>query len=284
MQVHPFYHQTTATFTYLIVDEVTNNCAIVDSVLNYDPDSATVSHTSADEIINFIRKHKLNNQWILETHIHADHITAARYLKQQVGGQIAMGSAIKEVLPYWLAKFETQQDTPKDASQFDRLFEDGDSFTIGSLIVTVWHTPGHTPACASYLVEDSVFVGDTLFAPQLGTARCDFPGGSAETLFNTVKRFYTLPGNTKVYLGHDYPQPGEQPTSCVTISCCMRENKHIRDNTPLEDFVVQRTARDKTLSVPRLLLPAIQANMRNGDFGAVSRRGQRFIKLPVTII
>lgn len=283
MQIHPFYDEKSGTFTYLIVDERTQHCAIVDSVLNYDADSATASHESADEIIDFIRQNKLCNQWILETHIHADHITAARYLQQQVGGKIAMGSGIRQVLPYWVAKFETEADTPMDASQFDKLFDDGDCFTIGSLVVTVWHTPGHTPACASYLIEDSIFVGDTLFAPHLGTARCDFPGGSAEALFNTVKRFYTLPHNTKVYLAHDYPKEGEQPTACLSMARCIEENKHIRNNTQLSDYVAQRQARDKTLAVPKLLLPAIQANMRNGDFGAESSAGQRFIKLPVTV-
>ena len=203
MQVNIFHDNSTATFTYVVVDESTKKCGIIDSVLDYDQFSGTVSYANADKIITFVKENQLETEWILETHVHADHITAAHYLQEQLGGKIAMGSGIKHVLEYWVPKFEVAADTPQDGSQYDVLFDEGDTFNIGNLPVTVWHTPGHTPACASYLIENSIFVGDTIFAPHLGTARCDFPGGSAKQLFDTVKRFYTLADETIVYLGNE---------------------------------------------------------------------------------
>ena len=283
MQVNVFHDKTTATFTYVVVDESSKKCGIIDSVLDYDQFSATVSYTHADKIITFVKENQLETEWILETHVHADHITAAHYLQASLGGKIAMGSGIKKVLEYWVPKFEIASDTPLDGSQYDVLFDEGDTFNIGNLPVTVWHTPGHTPACASYLIENSIFVGDTIFAPHLGTARCDFPGGSAELLFATVKRFYTLPDDTIVYLGHDYPKAGDEPIAATTIGESRAQNKQIQSDTQLAEFVAKREARDNTLAVPKLLLPALQANMRNGQFGEASEQGQQFIKIPVNV-
>lgn len=284
MQVNIFHDNATATFTYVVVDETTKKCGIIDSVLDYDQFSATVSYTNADKIITFVKEYQLETEWILETHVHADHITAAHYLQEQLGGKIAMGSGIKNVLEYWVPKFEIAADTPQDGSQYDVLFDEGDTFTIGNLPVTVWHTPGHTPACASYLIENSIFVGDTIFAPHLGTARCDFPGGSATQLFDTVKRFYTLADETIVYLGHDYPKAGDEPMASTTIGESRQHNRQIQTGTELEEFVSKREARDNTLAVPKLLLPALQANMRNGQFGTPSDQGQQFIKIPVNVL
>lgn len=284
MHVETFYHQPTATFTYVVIDESSKQCAVIDSVLDYDQYSGRVSYTHADKIIQYITDNKLSSQWILETHVHADHVTAAHYLQERLGGKIAMGSGIKHVLEYWVPRFEIECDTALDGSQYDVLFDEGDTFAIGNLAVTVWHTPGHTPACASYLVENSIFVGDTIFAPHLGTARCDFPGGSAEQLFNTIKRFYTLPNSTLVYLGHDYPQEGASPIASVTIGDSKANNKQIQAHTKLEEFVQKREARDKSLAVPKLLLPSLQANMRNGQFGAVSDAGTQFVKIPVNAL
>ena len=281
MQVNIFHDNSTATFTYVVVDESTKKCGIIDSVLDYDQFSGTVSYANADKIITFVKENQLETEWILETHVHADHITAAHYLQEQLGGKIAMGSGIKHVLEYWVPKFEVAADTPQDGSQYDVLFDEGDTFNIGNLPVTVWHTPGHTPACASYLIENSIFVGDTIFAPHLGTARCDFPGGSAKQLFDTVKRFYTLADETIVYLGHDYPKPGDEPMAATTIGESRQHNRQIQTGTELEEFVSKREARDNSLAVPKLLLPALQANMRNGQFGAPSDQGQQFIKIPV---
>ena len=284
MQVETFYDENTGTFTYLVIDEETKQSAIIDSVMDYEQFSGRASYESADRLIQFIERKQLQNKWILETHVHADHITAAHYLKQKVGGQIAMSVGIKEVLALWVPKFETDLDTPTDGSQFDKLFEHGEQFQIGNLNVTVWHTQGHTPACASYLLEEAIFAGDTLFAPTLGTARCDFPGGSAQDLYRTIQRIYSLPEDTKVYLGHDYPAQGQKPCSFVTVAQSKQTNALIKADTSLQEFIEKRQSRDATLSVPKLLLPAIQANMRNGQFGRRTDKGQQFIKIPVNAI
>ncbi|GEA09066.1 MBL fold metallo-hydrolase [Alteromonas sp. KUL42] len=284
MNVETFYDEKTATFTYVLFDPISKECGVIDSVADFDIFSGRASTESADKVIDFINQNQLTNKWILETHVHADHITAAHYLKANVGGKIGIGSGIKTVLDTWLDVFETSNDTPRDGSQFDVLFEEGDKFNIGEYEVKVWHTPGHTPACASFLVDGKVFVGDTMFAPNLGTARCDFPGGSAEQLYNTIQRFFTLPDDTVVYLGHDYPKEGSAPLSTVSIKEAKETNKQIRPEVTLQEYVEKREARDATLAVPKLLLPAIQANLRNGQFGAPSAGGKQFIKIPVNAI
>ncbi|MCW8106911.1 MBL fold metallo-hydrolase [Alteromonas ponticola] len=281
MLVETFYDQVTGTFTYIVVDEKTKKCAIIDAVQEYDPYSACTSTTGADALVDYIDENELQNEWILETHVHADHITAAHYLQQRVGGRIGIGSGIKDVLKMWIPFFEIENDTPVDGSQYDVMFDDGDHFSVGTLQFTVWHTPGHTPACVSYRVENSMFVGDTLFAPNMGTARCDFPGGSAKTLYNTIQRLYSLPDDTRIFLAHDYPSIDEEPLSCVSIAMAKAENVMIRPETSMNDFVIKREAKDKGLAVPKLLLPAIQANLRNGQFGEASPGGTQFIKIPV---
>lgn len=284
MNVETFYDNKTATFTYVLFDTASKECGVIDSVVDYDIFSGRASMESADKVIDFINQNQLKNKWILETHVHADHITAAHYLKSKIGGKIGIGSGIKTVLDTWLDVFETANDTPSDGSQFDVLFEEGDTFNIGEYEVKVWHTPGHTPACASFLVDGKIFVGDTMFAPNLGTARCDFPGGSAEQLYNTIQRFFTLPDDTTVYLGHDYPKEGVAPLSTVSIKEAKETNKQIRPEVTLQEYVEKREARDATLAVPKLLLPAIQANLRNGQFGEKSEGGKQFIKIPVNAI
>ena len=284
MNVETFYDNKTATFTYVLFDPASKECGVIDSVADYDIFSGRASMESADKVIDFINQNQLKNKWILETHVHADHITAAHYLKSKIGGKIGIGSGIKTVLDTWLDVFETANDTPSDGSQFDVLFEEGDTFNIGEYEVKVWHTPGHTPACASFLVDGKISVGDTMFAPNLGTARCDFPGGSAEQLYNTIQRFFTLPDDTTVYLGHDYPKEGAAPLSTVSIKEAKETNKQIRPEVTLQEYVEKREARDATLAVPKLLLPAIQANLRNGQFGEKSEGGKQFIKIPVNAI
>ncbi len=284
MNVETFYDNKTATFTYVLFDPIAKESAVIDSVTDFDIFSGRTSKQSVDKVIDFINQNGLKNKWILETHVHADHITAAHYLKSKVGGKIGIGSGIKMVLDTWLDVFETANDTPRDGSQFDVLFEEGDAFNIGEYEVKVWHTPGHTPACASFLVDGKIFVGDTMFAPHLGTARCDFPGGSAQQLYHTIQRFFTLPNDTTVYLGHDYPKQGELPVSTVTIKQAKETNTQIRPDVTLQEYVQKREARDATLAVPKLLVPAIQANLRNGQFGAPSESGKQFIKIPVNAI
>ena len=286
MLVKTFHDNDTATFTHVVVDESTNKCAVIDSVLDYDHFSGSVKTDSADAVIAYIKEHDLTNEWILESHIHADHITASSYLKTHIGGQTAMGKGIKEVLAIWVPMFSNQEDTPITGEQFDQLLDEGDTITIGNITLTTWLTPGHTPACASYYCAEyqAIFVGDTMFAPHLGTARCDFPGGSAADLFKTVQRFYTLPDETQVYLCHDYPDDGEAAISVVSIADEKAHNIQIKPDTLFAEYVKKREARDATLAVPKLLFPSIQTNMRLGDFGVKSENGLQYIKIPVNAL
>jgi glyoxylase-like metal-dependent hydrolase (beta-lactamase superfamily II) len=286
MLVKTFHDNATATFTHVVVDESTNKCAVIDSVLDYDHFSGSVKTDSADAVIAYIKEHDLTNEWILESHIHADHITASSYLKTHIGGQTAMGKGIKEVLAIWVPMFSNQEDTSITGEQFDQLLDEGDTITIGNITLTTWLTPGHTPACASYYCAENqaIFVGDTMFAPHLGTARCDFPGGSAADLFKTVQRFYTLPDETQVYLCHDYPDDGEAAISVVSIADEKAHNIQIKPDTVFAEYVKKREARDATLAVPKLLFPSIQTNMRLGDFGVKSENGLQYIKIPVNAL
>jgi glyoxylase-like metal-dependent hydrolase (beta-lactamase superfamily II) len=284
MKVKTFYDKQTATFTHVVIDEATQKCAVIDSVLDYDQDAAKFSTDSVDEVIKYIKDNQLTNEWILETHIHADHITGAFYLKQHIGGKTAIGSGIKKVLEMWVPLFDSSADTPITGDQFDEIFEDGETFTIGNLKAEVFHTPGHTPACSTYHIEDAIFVGDTLFAPNMGTARVDFPGGSAKDLYESIQKMYQLPDETKVYLCHDYPAKGQDPTYVTTVGEQKKHNKMLKKDTTLESFIELREARDKTLSVPKLILPSIQTNMRLGSFGTQSANGIQYIKIPVNVL
>ncbi|MCX7554188.1 MBL fold metallo-hydrolase [Marinicella sp. S1101] len=284
MKVKTFYDKQTATFTHIVIDEDTKHCAIIDSVLDYDQDAAKFTTDSADAVIEYIKTHQLTNQWILETHIHADHITAAFYLKEHVGGKTAIGTGIKDVLKMWVPLFNQSDETPITGEQFDQLFDDNESFKIGNLRAEIFHTPGHTPACSTYHIEDAIFVGDTLFAPRMGTARVDFPGGSARDLYESIQKMYQLPDETKVYLCHDYPGDDQQPISMTTVGEQKANNKMLKENTTLEEFVAMREARDKTLAVPKLILPSLQTNMRLGSFGPKSANGIQYLTIPVNVL
>lgn len=281
MHIESFYHQDTSTWTYVVVDESSQKCAVIDPVLDYDQDAACYSTESADQVIAYVQSQKLTVEYLLETHIHADHISASHYLKQQLGGETGIGSGILTVLKHWVPIFETAQDTAIDGSQFDHIFADGDTFHVGGLNGRVMHTPGHTPACVSYHIGSAVFVGDSLFAPDGGTARVDFPGGSAEQMYESIQKLYALPDDTVMYLCHDYPDTGEEPRKSVTVAEQKKHNKMIKANTSLEEFKKVRQQRDATLAVPRLILPSIQTNMRLGAFGAISAQGTQFIKIPI---
>lgn len=284
MHIKTFYDSDTGTFTYIVIDESTKKCAVIDSVLNYEPNAAKITTQSADKVIAYIKDNNLENDWLLETHIHADHITGAFYLKEHIGGKTAIGTGIKEVLKTWVPLFDTSDDTPLTGEQFDELFDDNHEFKIGNLDAKVIHTPGHTPACSTYIIEDSVFVGDTVFAPNLGTARADFPGGSARDLYHSIKRIYELPDETVMYLCHDYPQGDDKPLAKIAVGEQKANNIMLDEKTSLEDYVLKRETRDKTLSVPRLLLPSIQTNMRLGNFGIKSANGIQYIKIPINKI
>jgi len=281
MQIKSFYDSLTATVTYVVSDPSTKHCAIIDSVHNYDQFSGRITTTSADLVQQYITENKLHVEWILDTHIHADHLTASSYLKQRVGGKLGIGEHIKDVLDYWIPLFNTASDTPADGSQFDVLFADNATFNIGNLQVTVIHTPGHTPACVSYIINDAVFVGDALFMPYVGTARTDFPGGSAETLYHSLHKILSLPGNTRVFTCHDYPPEGKEPAWESTVALQKKNNIMINDTVSKEQFIVARQKKDSLLAVPKLLLPSLQYNLRAGKLGAAENNQTHYMKIPV---
>jgi len=282
--VKAFFDPATNTVSYVVSDPATKQAAIVDSVLDYDPKSGRTSKASADAVIAFVREQGFTVQWILETHVHADHLSAAPYLKDQVGGTLAIGSNIRTVQDVFGKVFNAGTEFARDGSQFDRLFEDGETFMLGQIEAKALHTPGHTPACMTYVIGDAAFVGDTLFMPDYGTARCDFPGGSASDLFKTIQRFYTLADDTTIYLCHDYPDAGEAPLSAITVGEEKRLNVQIKPDTKYEEYVSKREARDATLSVPKLLYPSLQTNLRLGDFGVKSENGLQYIKIPINAL
>lgn len=281
MHIQHYFDKDTATFTYIVVDEGTNQCAVIDSVLNYNMHSGKTSTTSADQVISYIKENNLELIWILETHAHADHLTGSHYLQEKLGGKIAIGEHIKDVLQFWVPKFNTEHDTPLDASQFDHLFTDGETFNIGSIEVKVIHTPGHTPACVSYYMADSIFVGDTIFMPYVGTARTDFPGGSAKTLYQSIQKIYALPDDTKIYTGHDYPTVGNEAEYLSTIAEQKNNNAMIASRVSEAEYIKARNDKDSGKPVPRLLLPALQVNLRAGKLGAPEKNGIRYLKIPL---
>jgi glyoxylase-like metal-dependent hydrolase (beta-lactamase superfamily II) len=286
MDIKSFFEADTATFTYVVSDPATKICAVIDPVLNYDMASGKTATTSADEVIAYIKAQKLTVEWILETHVHADHLTAAQYVKQTLGGKIAIGEHVREVLAFWVALFNTAQDTKLDGSQFDHLFKDGEVFSIGTLKAQVIYTPGHTPACVCYhmgdvAMGDVVFVGDTIFMPYVGTARTDFPGASAATLYNSIQKLYALPDSTKLYVCHDYPKEGDEQQCSTTVAEQKRQNILVHQGVSEAEYVKTRNARDVGKAVPRLLLPSLQVNLRAGGFGTPESNGVQYIKIPV---
>ncbi len=280
--VHSFFDPQTFTISHVVADSVTKKAVIIDSVLDFDPSSGKLSHESADKILELVGKEGYVVEWILETHVHADHITAAQYLKQELGGKIAIGERITEVQRTFAAVFNLPKDFPTDGSQFDRLWKDGEIFKLGSLEVRVMATPGHTPADVSYLIGDALFVGDTIFMPDYGTARCDFPGGSALTLFDSIRALYTLPPETRVFLCHDYPSPsrGEYRWE-TTILEQKQENIHVSERVEKNAFVQLREERDRTLGMPKLIIPSIQINIRAGALPDPEENGIVYLKVPI---
>jgi glyoxylase-like metal-dependent hydrolase (beta-lactamase superfamily II) len=281
MKIEHFFDKETATFTYVVSDPSTSKCAIIDSVLDYDMSAGRTATISADKVIAYVQENGLKVEWILETHAHADHLTASHYLQEKLGGKIGIGEHIKEVLKFWVPLFNTAHDTPLDGSQFDRLFKDGEAFTIGSIEVNVMHTPGHTPACLTYLMEDAAFVGDTIFMPYVGTARTDFPGGSAQTLYRSIQKLLALPETTRIFTCHDYPPGGEEVNHMSTVGSQKKQNIMVHDGVSETEYVAARNAKDKGKAVPRLLLPSIQINLRAGDLGRPEDNGVQYIKIPL---
>ena len=283
-EVISHFDPSTFTVSHIVIDPSTRHCAIIDSVLDYETCSGSTSTHSADTLIAEIEGQGLILDWILETHVHADHLSAAPYIKSRLGGMKAIGSNIKEVQAVFGNLFNSGNDFQPDGSQFDLLLEDNQSFQIGSLNAKAIYTPGHTPACMSYLIGDACFVGDTLFMPDYGTARCDFPGGDAETLYRSVQKIFALPDDTRVFLCHDYlPEGRKQFVWETTVGEQKRNNIHIHQGVTERDFVKMRNARDASLAMPDLMLPSVQVNMRAGRMPPAESNGQVYLKIPLNL-
>ena len=281
MEIQAFFDPVSSTWSYVVGDTATGRCAVVDPVLDLDMVSGKLSAAGADKLIAYIGRKNFELEWILETHIHADHLTAAQYLKRKLGGKIGIGGKVGVVQASFKSVFDVESDFRADGSQYDRLFEDGDTFMVGGLEFRVMHTPGHTPACVVYVAGGNAFVGDTLFMPDYGTARTDFPGGDAETLYDSIERILSLPGSTKLYLCHDYLAEGRSEHAFVTTVDAQREsNVHLVGNDK-SSFARTRRTRDAELAAPRLLLPSIQVNMRAGQLPPAERNNTRYLKIPL---
>jgi len=282
--VQPFFDPATGTVSYVVSDARTSAAAVIDPVLDYDPKAGRTSSASADAILDFVRERGLTVEWILETHAHADHLSSARYLHERVGGKVAIGERIRDVQGIFGKLFNLEREFLPDGSQFDHLFRDGETFSIGGLQATALLVPGHTPADMAYLIDGSVFVGDTLFMPDIGTARADFPGGDAHVLYRSIRRLLELPSETAMFLCHDYPPPGRGPRWETTVADQRRHNIHVRDGISEEEFVAMRTVRDATLEVPTLLLPSIQVNVRAGRMPPADANGVSYLRIPVNAL
>ncbi len=279
--VHAFHHADSGTWSYVVSDPAGDAAAIIDPVLDYDPKSGRTSHASAEQLVSHVRRQGLRLEWILETHAHADHLSAAPFLKRELGGRIAIGAGIREVQATFKPLFNLEPGFATDGSQFDHLFADGESFTLGSVTVRVIATPGHTNDSVSYLMGDALFTGDSLFMPDGGTARCDFPGGDAGRLFQSIQRLYSLPDDTRVFVCHDYA-PGGRPVACeTTIGEQKRSNIHVREGVQEMDYVKLRRARDSSLAMPVLMLPSVQVNIRAGQLPPAETNGTRYLKIPL---
>jgi glyoxylase-like metal-dependent hydrolase (beta-lactamase superfamily II) len=283
-QVHGIFDPATWTVTYVVYEKPGSACAIIDSVLDYDPKSGRTSHTSADKVIEFVKANKLQVEWILETHAHADHLSAAPYLKATLGGKTAIGDHITAVQGVFKGIFNLEPSFKQDGSQFDHLFKDGETIQVGALSGHTMYVPGHTPACVAYQFGDAVFVGDTLFMPDVGTARCDFPGGDAKTLYASTRKILSLPPTTRLFMCHDYP-PNDRPIQFETTVADQRANNiHVKDSISEAAFVEMRTKRDATLEMPVLILPAVQINIRAGELPPKEDNGIAYAKIPLNAL
>ncbi|SEI86058.1 Glyoxylase, beta-lactamase superfamily II [Azotobacter beijerinckii] len=284
-RVEAFFDPATFTYSYVVSDPTTRQCALIDSVLDYEPASGRIGHASADRLIAHVRTQELEVQWILETHVHADHLSAAAYLKRQLGGRRGIGERITQIQETFGELFNAGDEFARDGSQFDHLFRDGEDFQVGAVQARALHTPGHTPACLTYLIGDAAFVGDTLFMPDYGTARCDFPGGDARTLYRSIQRLYRLPDETRVFMCHDYKASGRAEFLHQTSMGEERKhNVHAHQGIDEEVFVAMRNARDATLGMPALILPAVQVNMCAGELPPAEDNGIRYLKIPLNAL
>jgi len=280
-QIQGFFDPATSTISYVVYERDGGECAVIDSVMDFDHKSGRTSTVSADRVIQFVRAHELKTEWLLETHAHADHLSAAPYLQEKIGGRIGIGAGIRTVQHAFSHVFNRKDG---DLSRFGRLFEADEEFSIGGLTARALHVPGHTPADMAYQIGDAVFVGDTLFMPDVGTARCDFPGGSAHDLYQSIRRLLAMPPETRLFMCHDYPPAGREARWEVTVAEQRAANIHVRDGISEDTFVDMRTKRDATLSMPVLILPAIQVNISAGQLPEAEDNGVRYLKIPLNAI
>ncbi|WP_308387507.1 MBL fold metallo-hydrolase [Acidithiobacillus sp. AMEEHan] len=282
--IKTFFDSTTGTFTHVVHDPATRKAAIIDPVWDYDPKSGRTTECSLRSVVDHIASEDLRPEWVLETHVHADHLSAGNLLRERYGCKIGIGAAIRQVQETFKKIFHPEEGFQTDGSQFDRTFADGDAFSIGNVQVSVLHVPGHTPADSAYVIGKHVFVGDTIFAPDVGTARCDFPNGNAHTLYRSIQRLLSMPEDTVLHLCHDYPPEGREPRAEWTVAEERAGNIHVHDGVSEEDFVKMRTERDATLAMPVLILPSVQINMRAGALPPAEANGVSYLKIPVNLL
>lgn len=282
--VNGFYDKKTSTISYVVYDNSSKKCAVIDSVLDFDYSSGSIEYTNANRIISFVKKTNLIVEWLIETHVHADHLSASPYIQKKLGGKIGISNKISEIQNIFGKTFNAGTEFQRDGSQFDKLFKDGDEYNLGEIVCKVIHTPGHTPACTAHVIENSIFVGDTLFMPDIGSARADFPGGDARMLYKSIQKIFTYPDETKLFVCHDYPPETREVSWETTVGEQKLNNIHISNKTNEDEFVKIREERDKTLGMPELIIPSIQVNIRAGNLPPAEDNGSVYIKVPLNTI
>ena len=280
-KIKGFFDKETSTISYVIYDMTSKKCAVIDSVLDFDFSSGTIDYHNAEKIVSFIEKMKLDLEWLIETHVHADHLSASPYIQKKLGGKIGISEKISDIQNIFGKTFNAGTEFQRDGSQFDRLFKDNDEYKIGSIKCKVINTPGHTPACTAHVIGNSIFVGDTLFMPDLGSARADFPGGDARELYRSIQKILSYPDDTLIFVCHDYPPSSRKVEWVTTVGEQKKKNIHVKTSIGEDEFVKVREARDKTLNMPKLIIPSIQVNMRAGNLPPAEDSGDVFIKVPI---
>ena len=280
-KIKGFFDEETSTISYVVYDMISKKCAVIDSVLDFDFSSGTIDYHNAEKIISFIEKMKLDLEWLIETHVHADHLSASPYIQKKLGGKIGISEKISDIQNIFGKTFNAGTEFQRDGSQFDRLFKDNDEYKIGSIKCKVINTPGHTPACTAHVIGNSIFVGDTLFMPDLGSARADFPGGDARELYRSIQKILSYPDDTLIFVCHDYPPTSRKVEWVTTVGEQKKKNIHVKTSIGEDEFVKVREARDKTLNMPKLIIPSIQVNMRAGNLPPAEDSGDVFIKVPI---